>query len=512
MGVNELGRNTKRARVGRPRRTSYAMVVPQAADGQAGLAPTGETAQTSSRHINPFKTKDNPIIAKAEIQMGDASEQLESAVPKEELLNFQPALSEPQLIIPAVQSIEPELEDLAPDVISIDQPETQQIIPAVQVIDSPPEQIISVRQSTKTNLVLKPVLEPVIDSKTELTTPEVQSEKQLLDFQPVETEPEPKTSESDKPEHYAQIAQTARAYRQEGRCKQAEDLYNQAIAATRVAAAHYSQLDQQALVGILYELAEFYSFQGKDRQSESLWLEILELAPDTAAIENLAEVIFKLAAVYEKKGEIAEAEKLYIDFLQKRENELGKNSLEITDILKKLAASYCRQQNYAAAESLYLRTLAIEEFHLGTCTESINGTVDALIDVFEKLGKWRLAEYMLSRQKAILSVLHGENSLCVASCQLKLAKFLNETGQLNKAIDNYASVVTIYADIFGEEVKPVLSLKKTLEQLRSKMRTQSFAPDHSIDLSPTKSEPYNDPYNQVSAAHLDPGNIAAVFV
>ncbi len=140
-----------------------------------------------------------------------------------------------------------------------------------------------------------------------------------------------------------------------------------------------------------------------------------------------------------------------------------------------MAAFYYRQQQYPQAETLYLKALAIEEYHLGTCSEQINNTVTALIDLFGKQKKWRLAEYMLDRQKDILNILHGEDSLCAASCELRLAELLRQSGQIEKAIHSYDTVLRTYTNIFGSQSKPVLSLKSKRDQLTTP--TISFAPD-----------------------------------
>jgi hypothetical protein len=287
-------------------------------------------------------------------------------------------------------------------------------------------------------------------------------------------------AESIKQDAYLTIIKLARQHKEEGLFNQAEDFYRQAIAMARNLFSDGKDKQRLLLIETLIELASFYSFQGKDKFSQSLWLEILELGKNTlTAGDNIyVEAVFGLADVREKNGEILQAEALYKNLLQKQETIFGTDSLEICPAIKKAAAFYFRQQNYNRSEALYLKSLALEEFHLGTCSAQINSTVDALVNIFRKQKKWCLAEYMLGRQKDILNILHGEGSLCVASCELRLAELFGQSGQLEKAIRSYNNVLLAYAKIFGDRSNPILALKKKISALSA--ATISFAPEHII--------------------------------
>ena len=137
------------------------------------------------------------------------------------------------------------------------------------------------------------------------------------------------------------------------------------------------------------------------------------------------------------------------------------------------AAFYYRQGNYAQAEALYLKALAIEEFHLGTCSAPINNTVNELVNIFRIQKKWRLAEYMLGRQRDILNILHGEDSLCATSCELRQAQLFQQSGQIEKALHCYNSVLSIYTKMFGSRSASVLAFKKKLTELSIRWGLQS---------------------------------------
>ena len=263
---------------------------------------------------------------------------------------------------------------------------------------------------------------------------------------------------------YQMILQLARKFKAEGLCQTAEDFYKQAI----VIARHLPQPQPSILLESLYELANYLSFQGKEEQAESLWDEIKSHSSVLTQSSNpiYIQTIFHLAQLYEKQNQIEKAQSLYKELLHIQELDFGDESIEICPTLDYLAAFYCRQKNYSLAEGLYLRILVIKEFHLGTCSVEINYTVNSLIDIFQKLSKWRLAEYMLNRQKAILVALHGEESLCVASCALRLADLQATYGnQLDKAIENLSFAVGVYQNRFGDQAAPVILLQKKLDQM-----------------------------------------------
>jgi len=269
-------------------------------------------------------------------------------------------------------------------------------------------------------------------------------------------------SQSPKLSAYNTILQIARRNKAEGLCQTAEDLYEQAIAMARAIP------EPSLLIESLCELATYYSFQSKDEQAKPLWEEIATHGQKHFQPNNnmYVQSIFSLALLNEKNGNALAAESLYKELLQKQEAAFGDESLEICQTVDKLAAFYCGQKQYSLAESLYLRILVIKEFHLGTCSVEINYTVNALIDIFQRLGKWRLAEYMLNRQKAILVALHGKESLCVASCALRLAELQAVSiKQLDTAIDNLSFAVQTYKNKFGEHAGPVIALQKKLDQM-----------------------------------------------
>lgn len=256
--------------------------------------------------------------------------------------------------------------------------------------------------------------------------------------------------------------QLARKHRAEGLCQMAEDLYKQAIAIARVLHDPESLL----LCLALYELANYYKFQAKDDNSELLWKEIKAYEKYFDSNHYIyIQSMFSLAQINENRGRINIAEALYKELLKRQKDELGDESLDICPAYVQLAAFYCRQKKYNLAEALYLKVLAIKEFYLGTCSPEINYTVDALIDIFKKLGKWRLAEHMMHRQKDILLALHGKDSLVLASCALRLSALQTDTNQLNRAIQNLSFTIRIYKNKFGELANPVISLQNKLDTL-----------------------------------------------
>ena len=272
---------------------------------------------------------------------------------------------------------------------------------------------------------------------------------------------------------YYTVIPLARKYRSEGLCQMAEDLYKQAVAVAR----SLNEIEPILLIDALYELASYYEFQAKNNEAELLWQEIIKYQEYFSANNPIyIQSVFSLAQLHEKAGNLTKAEELYKNLLQKQESELGDESQDICPTLDQLASFYCRQEKYSLAETILLRVLVIKEFYFGTCSAEINYTIDSLIHVFQKLKKWRLAEYMLNGQKSILSVLHGNKSLCVASCSLKLAQFQIETKEINKAIENLSFTIDIYKNNFGELAPAVIALQNKLENLLIYGMDMNFSP------------------------------------
>jgi tetratricopeptide (TPR) repeat protein len=259
----------------------------------------------------------------------------------------------------------------------------------------------------------------------------------------------------------------------------AENLYKQAVAIARLLSETKPLLAAEAL----YELASYYNFQEKDNEAELLWKELKTYNKYFASTHCIyVQTIFGLARLEERKGNFDAAEILYKELLEKQENDLGDESLDICPILEQLASFYCRQNKYSLAEALNLRILVIKEFYLGTCSPEINSTVDALINIFKKLSKWRLAEYMMNRQKGILLALHGKDSLCLASCALRLSELQTATKQINRAIENLSFAIEVYKNKFGELTNPIISLQNKLDILLIHGVEMNFSPfDNSAD-------------------------------
>lgn len=283
--------------------------------------------------------------------------------------------------------------------------------------------------------------------------------------------------------------QLAKRHRAEGFCYTAEDLYKQSIAIARV----LNRPEPSCLTEALYELATYYDLQGKENEAEPLWIELKTYEPFFSSSNYIyVDTVYHLAHLSEKKNAFAVAEVLYKKLLKKQESEFGDESLEICPVIEKLAAFYTRQGKYSLAESLNLRILGIKEFYLGTCSPEINSTVNSLIEIFLKLNKPRLAEYMMNRQKGILLALHGKESICVATCALRLAELQASQNQKNKAIDNLSYAVHVYRNQFGENSNVVKSLHEKLDTMLISGLETSFAPFE----------------NEIEAEHLDKGNLS----
>ena len=193
---------------------------------------------------------------------------------------------------------------------------------------------------------------------------------------PDEDSPTDSPTPADRPEHLdpdiaslntLEIARAlnnqAKQYYEQGRYREAEPLYLQALEITQ----HQFGADHPNTIICLGNLAALYYSQGRYREAEPLFQHTLEIRqrqlsndhPDTATSLN------NLASLYSSQGHYGDAETLYLQALEIRQRQLGDNHPDIANSFNNLAKLYDSQGRYGDAELLYLQALEICEQHLG---------------------------------------------------------------------------------------------------------------------------------------------------
>ena len=140
----------------------------------------------------------------------------------------------------------------------------------------------------------------------------------------------------------------------------------------------------------LHNLANAYYKQGKCSEAEPLYERALAIAEQVIGIEHpdMATFLSNLAWVYAAQHRSTEAEPLFKSALAIRERVLGPDHPDVARNLVGIATSYEDQFKFAEAEPLYRRALAILEKKLGpadpTC-EQLQAHVSGVVRMLEML-------------------------------------------------------------------------------------------------------------------------------
>ncbi|RKK79586.1 hypothetical protein BFJ71_g16170 [Fusarium oxysporum] len=154
--------------------------------------------------------------------------------------------------------------------------------------------------------------------------------------------------------------------------------------------------DEEAMSGLLFNVAEALSRQGRYEGAAKLYRETLEARekalgkehPDTLdSMNNLANVLGKM-------GEYEEAEKMYRETLEAREKVLGKEHPNTLDSMNNLAVVLGNMGEYEEAEKMYRETLELTEKVLGKEHPDTLSSMNNLALVLGNMGEYEETEKM----------------------------------------------------------------------------------------------------------------------
>ncbi len=253
----------------------------------------------------------------------------------------------------------------------------------------------------------------------------------------------------------------ASQYWQQGRTKEAEALYKQAL----VVAEQTAGQDTPALITCLEDLTGFYMSCRKMEEAEPLVARLVSIrarisdADDSlllAAVDNLAEI-------YKQTDRLGDAITLYKFMLARQADKLGTCSLVLVGTMSRLSYCYRDQGNWEAAETMLLKCLETEEAHYGRSALEVTTTLEDIAEVYLKQEKFDQTAEVLERKVHIYEGIYGASSLEVASCVLKLAELLSKVNMVMQAEPLYRRVVDIYKSARTKDEFMGLARSKTAE-------------------------------------------------
>jgi tetratricopeptide (TPR) repeat protein len=160
--------------------------------------------------------------------------------------------------------------------------------------------------------------------------------------------------------------------------------------------------DHMKVAVSLNNLATLYRIQGKHREAESLYNQALSIK-EQKDHPKVATSLNNLAGLYRAQGKYAEAEPLYERALRIREKTLKPDHPDLGQSLNNLGLLYKVQGKYAEAQSLYKQALAIWEKAFGPDDLNVAAVLENMGELYRKIGKENEAEKLEARARRIRS-------------------------------------------------------------------------------------------------------------
>ncbi|KAL6807195.1 hypothetical protein GGI42DRAFT_320215 [Trichoderma sp. SZMC 28013] len=186
-----------------------------------------------------------------------------------------------------------------------------------------------------------------------------------------------------------------RLYGDQGKFREAEEMYNQALKETEKTLGR----DHVLTLFIVRSLASLYGNQNKLREAEEMYNRVLEGDEKTLGRDHISTLctVNSLGVVYNAQGKHREAEEMFNRALEGFEKALGRDHIWTLGAVNNLGIVYYQQGRLREAEEILNRALVGWEMALGRDHPSTLNAVGNLANVYRKQGKFRKAEEMNNR-------------------------------------------------------------------------------------------------------------------
>jgi len=207
-----------------------------------------------------------------------------------------------------------------------------------------------------------------------------------------------------------------------------------------------------------------------------------------------------LGALYHAQGQYSEAERCLLQSLTIREQQLGRDHLDVAENLSDLGIIYCSQGRYKEAESRLLQALEIRQQKLGSDDLLVASSLNNLAEVYKSQKHYSEAEPRLLQALEIRQQKLGSDHPLVALSLHNLAQLYYLLKRYNKAEPLYQQALEIREQQLGDDHPDVArSLNdlgllhysqqryneaKPLYQEALRIRKQQLGDDHP-DVAPT---------------------------
>ena len=266
--------------------------------------------------------------------------------------------------------------------------------------------------------------------------------------------------------------QLGKLYQDQGKMKEAEDIYLRALIGKETAwgPEHKQTLQTVNNLGVLYR------DQGKLKEAEEMLLRAL-IGKETAwgpGHTSTLGTVNNLGCLYNRRGKMKEAEDMYLRALVGYEKERGPEHQSTLGIVNNLGNLYNNQGKMKEAEQMYLRALTGKEKIWGPEHTETLATVNNLGILYADQGKMKEAEEMH------LGALVGYEKACgpehksALHTRYILGRLYNTQGKSQEAEDMYLQAISGYEKAWDPGHKPALKARYHLGHL---LKTRSMFGD-----------------------------------
>lgn len=341
------------------------------------------------------------------------------------------------------------------------QPNTNQVPPYIEQEITAEQNISGVKfkrvqsRNAKTTPVSTPIPTAAAATFEERRLEEITKQQAITEWETPFNRPAYEDSEA------LSFSRQASQYWQQGRNKEAEVLYKQAL----TVAEKTGTQDTEALVTCLEDLSGFYMSSRQYADAEPLVARLVSIRAKISESDDslLLAAIDNLADIYKSTQRTGDAVSLYKFMLARQTDKFGSCSLILVGTMSRLSYCYRDQGNWEAAETMLYKCREIEEAHYGRFAIEVTTTLEDLAEVYLKQEKFDKTAEALERKIHIYEGIYGPESLEVASCVLKLAELLSKVNMVMQAEPLYRRVVEIYKTARSKEEFMGLARAKTGE-------------------------------------------------
>ena len=264
------------------------------------------------------------------------------------------------------------------------------------------------------------------------------------------------------PETLSSMNNLAMTYSNQGRWKEAEELFVQVMGTRKrvLGPEHLVTLSSMA------NLAWTYSHQGRLREAEELFVQVIETSSRVLGLEHPSTLtsIANLASTYSNQGQWKEAEELEVQVIETRKRGLGLEHPDTLTSIANLAFTYLNQGRWKEAEELRMQVVETRKRVLGLEHPDTLTSIANLASTLWKQGRLKEAEELevqvMETRKRVLGLEHPDTLTSMAN----LAFTLWSLNLKNEAIGMMSEVIEHRCKKIGSDHPDTIDSIHTLHQ------------------------------------------------